>query len=1391
MKVTVTFGVTAVVVPCKPGWTVRDLTDQATRRYRKVLEQQYGEYAVKTHHVEYLEGGILDMDDLLTDLVEDRDKLVAVFEEVQRGKMESPGSSVSNSHSSPAPSPEPIQHYSQPLSQQPIRGEIEVNEAILKANTPLLVRSSSESALAPPLEKTATPPPDDHNNMPEVNHVLRGALDRVRTDHHPAKMSPANFSTLTKTVELSGDQGPLGIHVIPYCSSLSGRTLGLHIKGIEENSRSKRENIFQENECIVQINDTQLLDKTFAQSQEVFRQAMATSLVRLEVVPVFNKPRYEKSLIGQLFSGDGHNPFPKSPVVVRAKMDAKPEPKPDYKPDTKLEVRRPDIRSKTPEPAPVNPPAELQPGHGATDRVSPTPSAETGSSSPTPGARSQSPLARRSPAPGLATLTSKKGGKRIKIDLKKGAEGLGFTVVTRDSSAHVPGPILVKNILPRGAAVKDGRLQPGDRILEVNGVDMAGRSQEELVAMLRSTKQGESVSVLVARQEELFLPRELKGEEAGSLVLEDGREQLMYEIPLNDTGSAGLGVSLKGNKSRETGEDLGIFIKSIIHGGAAYKDGRLRANDQLIAVNGEPLLGRSNHVAMETLRRSMSSEGTARGTIQLVLLRPATLTAAANPVISTSISTTHQPGPRKGSSNQVRPADLRHQLQPPPPCRSSSLLPTLRRRASAPLPHSHRQRYAQGPGETRYTYGFDQSEGCSGYTYGVAQRDVDYGYSHGKGQYTHADVLRTDTRYGLGNAAHSHTLSSLNRHTERNLNRSRYGYEHKHTRSRTLADMHGHALLDNGDAQGPTALEPNMNGASQAPVTTNNYVYSSSATAAYPAATTNGSYGHYSDDDEEFEEDFPPPPSPGAVEEMNRDLPPTPPQHSELQKEPYMAADLYTDNTPRNRASKSMDLEPSAGGALGPTLGLWKSSSLESLQTAVSEARQSQIQAQVPFHRPRPHMVRGRGCNQSFRLAIDKSYDRPSEDDDDLSESSGRDTPASSSRQSLNTDDGKKKKKTKGKKKEKKSKGKKKEESTEDLEKKTKKKGFALLRFGKKKEDKGKEAAKASKNKLEALSEEELDRMPEDRARSGHLTPTSLPDVDVEDDDSDPNYARINTFRQPPSPQLLLSRTPSPGTPAPPPGGSNPPTAPLEELDGLYAKVNKQRAPAAAQPPPQNQHQTQADSDQRLQGLRREYQQSRAAPAYEDLENARRRVLDYDPQRIAPRGAEARPAPRFEEVERQYATYPRRDPYDYPTHSRPAPREPAPYPGNYPGTYPLHDPPASSQSGRLPLPQSGSQSQLAPVDPRYYPSSPRAGQQHRAPLRQDIPPSAPPARRGRPQYDTVGGRGDGYRQASPGRYTSPERYPLSGERYASPERYGYGDGSQPDPRQKNPLIRAV
>ncbi|NWJ02446.1 PAR3L protein, partial [Crypturellus undulatus] len=392
-------------------------------------------------------------------------------------------------------------------------------------------------------------------------------------------------SEMTKMVEISGEVGPLGIHVVPFISSLSGRMLGLLIRGIEENSRSRRDGLFQENECIVRINRVDLTDKTFAQAQDIFRQAMKFPNVVLEILSPYNRDQYEKSVIAPLFL-DNEEGVPKTKI-----------------------------------PPPVHPKPTLK-----TLKLSGTAGLEAGVQATLQQAKSPNlpRLCRKPSSPSLSPLLgfgNKRNAKKIKIDLKKGPEGLGFTVVTRDSSVHGPGPIFVKNILPKGAAVKDGRLQSGDRILEVNGRDITGRTQEELVAMLRSTKQGETVSLLVARQEDAFLPRELKGEPNCSILSPETTEQLTFEIPLNDSGSAGLGVSLKGNKSRETGADLGIFIKSIIHGGAAFKDGRLRVNDQLVAVNGESLLGKSNHEAMETLRRSMSMEGNIRGRIQLVVLR--------------------------------------------------------------------------------------------------------------------------------------------------------------------------------------------------------------------------------------------------------------------------------------------------------------------------------------------------------------------------------------------------------------------------------------------------------------------------------------------------------------------------------------------------------------------------------------------------------------------------------------------------------------------------------------------------------------------------------------------------------------------------------------------------
>ncbi|XP_011847864.1 PREDICTED: partitioning defective 3 homolog B isoform X3 [Mandrillus leucophaeus] len=589
MKVTVCFGRTGIVVPCKEGQLrVGELTQQALQRYLKTREKGPG-YWVKIHHLEYTDGGILDPDDVLADVVEDKDKLIAVFEEQEPlHKIESPSGNPAERQS---PDAFETEVASQLAAFKPIGGEIEVTPSALKLGTPLLVRRSSDPVPGPPADtQPGASHPGGQSLKPVVSDFMQNLEERevmngVQTELTSPKTKDT-LSDMTRTVEISGEGGPLGIHVVPFFSSLSGRILGLFIRGIEENSRSKREGLFHENECIVKINSVDLVDKTFAQAQDVFRQAMKSPSVLLHVLPPQNREQYEKSVIGPL------NIFGNNDGVLKTKAPPPVHGKSGLKTANLTGAESPETDAST----------CLQ--QNKSPRV------------PRLGGKPSSPSL--SPLMGFG---SKKNAKKIKIDLKKGPEGLGFTVVTRDSSIHGPGPIFVKNILPKGAAIKDGRLQSGDRILEVNGRDVTGRTQEELVAMLRSTKQGETASLVIARQEGHFLPRELKGEPDCCALSLETSEQLTFEIPLNDSGSAGLGVSLKGNKSRETGTDLGIFIKSIIHGGAAFKDGRLRMNDQLIAVNGESLLGKSNHEAMETLRRSMSMEGNIRGMIQLVILR--------------------------------------------------------------------------------------------------------------------------------------------------------------------------------------------------------------------------------------------------------------------------------------------------------------------------------------------------------------------------------------------------------------------------------------------------------------------------------------------------------------------------------------------------------------------------------------------------------------------------------------------------------------------------------------------------------------------------------------------------------------------------------------------------
>ncbi|XP_063569054.1 partitioning defective 3 homolog B isoform X6 [Pongo abelii] len=1087
MKVTVCFGRTGIVVPCKEGQLrVGELTQQALQRYLKTREKGPG-YWVKIHHLEYTDGGILDPDDVLADVVEDKDKLIAVFEEQEPlHKIESPSGNPADRQS---PDAFETEVAAQLAAFKPIGGEIEVTPSALKLGTPLLVRRSSDPVPGPPAD---TQPSASHPGGQSLKPVVpdstqnledREVMNGVQTELLTSPKTKDTLSDMTRTVEISGEGGPLGIHVVPFFSSLSGRILGLFIRGIEENSRSKREGLFHENECIVKINNVDLVDKTFAQAQDVFRQAMKSASVLLHVLPPQNREQYEKSVIGSL------NIFGNNDGVLKTKV-----------------------------PPPVHGKSGLK-----TANLTGTDNPETDAS--TSLQQNKSPrvprLGGKPSSPSLSPLMgfgSKKNAKKIKIDLKKGPEGLGFTVVTRDSSIHGPGPIFVKNILPKGAAIKDGRLQSGDRILEVNGRDVTGRTQEELVAMLRSTKQGETVSLVIARQEGHFLPRELKGEPDCCALSLETSEQLTFEIPLNDSGSAGLGVSLKGNKSRETGTDLGIFIKSIIHGGAAFKDGRLRMNDQLIAVNGESLLGKSNHEAMETLRRSMSMEGNIRGMIQLVILR--------------------------------RP-----------------------------------ERPVEDPAECG-AFSKPCFENCQNAV--TTSRRNDNSTLHPLGTYSpqdkQKDLLLPNDRWAESEVPPSPTP---------------------------------HSALELG-------LE--------------DYSHSSGVDSAV----------YFPDQHINF-----------------RSVTPAR-QPESINLKASKSMDLVPDESKVHSLAGHKSESPSKD--FGPTLGLKKSSSLESLQTAVAEVRKNDL----PFHRPRPHMVRGRGCNESFRAAIDKSYDGPEEiEADGLSDKSSHSgqgalncesAPQGNSELEDMENKARKVKKTKEKEKKKekgklKVKEKKRKEENEDPERKIKKKGFgAMLRFGKKKEDKGGKAEQKGTLKHGGLREEELEKMKEERERIGakhqelrekqarglldYATGAIGSVYDMDDDEMDPNYARVNHFREPCT-SANVYRSPSPPRAGPfgYPRDGRPLSPERDHLEGLYAKVNKPYHPLA----PADSGRPTGGSTDRIQKLRKEYYQARREgfPLYEDDEG-RARPSEYDLLWVPGKGPDGNAHNlRFEGMERQYASLPR------------------------------------------------------------------------------------------------------------------------------------------------------
>ncbi|XP_044074364.1 partitioning defective 3 homolog isoform X10 [Siniperca chuatsi] len=1159
MKVTVCFGRTRVVVPCGDGnIKVHTLIQQAVMRYKKAIAKD-ASYWLQVHRLEHGDGGILDLDDVLCDVADDKDRLIAVYDEQEPHHGGDGTSASSTGTQSPDLFAADLSAGSGASAFQPyqVASEIEVTPSALRTNMPLHVRRSSDPALL------------------TINGPFSGGESRVQAEEPPSRRNPTRWSTTagflkvrhssgTNSLERKG-KGMDTYRSLPrdagtwanqreFQRETARSSLSANHPMVDrwlERQEQEEESREEENGRIEPVGRADsCMDHTPVRSleaQNMFRQAMRSPVIMFHVVPSSMKAHYEQlshaeknpayasgrfspdSLTGSTVSGMDHTPQRMSRHGSQTHPQSHPHPHSHTHPDqTDPPLTHPAVSA-------AKPPT----GH--------THSPQRGLNSTPPGGY------------------TKKVGRRLMIQLKKGPEGLGFSITSRDVPIGGSAPIYVKNILPRGAAIQDGRLKAGDRLLEVNGVDLNGRTQEEVVSLLRATPMGGAVGLLVLRQEDTFLPREVNAEpqvqcprdlhprqpvtagkphwliektEEDDLVLTpDGtREFLTFEIPLSDSGSAGLGVSVKGNRSKENHADLGIFVKSIINGGAACKDGRLRVNDQLIAVNGESLLGKTNHDAMETLRKSMSTEGNKRGMIQLIVAR------------------------RVAKGNEEAPG--------------------------SPL----------GPQQSMNTSLDDHERRISHSLYsGLDGLDDNLMPRQGM-------MPRT-----IGNYQLSPTVNMPQDDTVI-IEDDRPPLLPPHLSDQSSSSSHDDVAFT-ADVTPPWAKElPSQNDSSLSP------------DENHPdAAFQREGFG----------------------------------RQSMSEKRTKQFGDAAQLEIIKTRKSKSMDLvadeinltprpETNTGSStkdVGPSLGLKKSSSLESLQTAVAEVT---LNGDLPFHRPRPRIIRGRGCNESFRAAIDKSYDRPAateeddegmetlEEDTEESSRSGRDsvstvadqTPLTGSEKPLVNGTNRTKEE---KKKDKGGKEKKKQDGGKEKDKGKAKKGMLkglgdMFRFGKHRKDErpGEKMDRkgSSKWKLEEtqVSEEETMKMRMEQERIQAKT-RELRERQARERD----YAEI----------LDISRTPERASEEEHPyagiipvnssvdSGHSRPHSPRDDYphihphhhqhsDSLYTQVSKARND---RPPSADSNRLAPSNHDRIQRLRQEFQQSQNVP---DDSDDRRRTYSFE-----------------------------------------------------------------------------------------------------------------------------------------------------------------------------------
>ncbi|KAF1418540.1 Multiple PDZ domain protein, partial [Spheniscus humboldti] len=218
------------------------------------------------------------------------------------------------------------------------------------------------------------------------------------------------------------------------------------------------------------------------------------------------------------------------------------------------------------------------------------------------------------------------------VELPKDQGGLGIAISEEDTINGV----VIKSLTDHGAAAKDGRIKVGDQILAVDDEIVVGYPVEKFISLLKTSKtmvrltinSAETDSLTAAPVPSSAAPAERRNMQPPATVPSSSSPEpeavkntsrsstpatLASDpatcpiIPGCETtidiskGRTGLGLSIVGGADTLLGA---IIIHEVYEEGAASKDGRLWAGDQILEVNGIDLRNATHDEAINVLRQT-------------------------------------------------------------------------------------------------------------------------------------------------------------------------------------------------------------------------------------------------------------------------------------------------------------------------------------------------------------------------------------------------------------------------------------------------------------------------------------------------------------------------------------------------------------------------------------------------------------------------------------------------------------------------------------------------------------------------------------------------------------------------------------------------------------------